>query len=195
MDDDGKKKHSVRQGMRGGERPGAARQPETPGQTESPAARAPMAEPAANKAGWFQRLKAGLAKSSSKLSEGIATVFTKRRLDAETLQDLEDLLIQADLGVDTAARICEALSSSRYDKEVSADDVHDVLAAEIARVLEPVAKPLAIDTDNKPHVILVTGVNGTGKTTTIGKLANQFSSDGKRVMLAAGDTFRAAAID
>ena len=150
---------------------------------------------AAPKHGWFARLKAGLTKTSSKLSEGITGLFTKSRLDINTLDDLEDLLIQADLGVETATRITSTLSQGRYAKGISPDDVRTVLAEEVERVLTPVAKPLALDRAHKPHVILVVGVNGGGKTTTIGKLAQQFKLSGKLVMLAAGDTFRAAAID
>lgn len=145
--------------------------------------------------GWLQRLKQGLAKTSSKLSDGITGLFTKRKLDAATLDDLEDLLIQADLGVETAQRITAAISKDRFEKGISADDVRAILAAEVARVLGPVAKPLVIDPARKPHVILAVGVNGTGKTTTIGKLAAQFKREGNTVMLAAGDTFRAAAIE
>ena len=160
-----------------------------------PPAPSPDAGPEPQKRGWFQRLKAGLSKTSSRLSDGITGLFTKRRLDATTLDDLEDLLIQADLGIDTAMRITEALSKGRYEKGISPDDVRAVLAEEVARVLLPVAKPLVIDPGRKPHVILVVGVNGTGKTTTIGKLAHRFRSEGREVMIAAGDTFRAAAID
>src|SRR5690606_38632888 len=134
-------------------------------------------------------------KTSSRLSEGITGVFAKRKLDADTLDELEDLLIQADLGLETAARITDALSQGRYDKDISPEEVRAVLATEIAKVLEPVAQPLEIKADAKPHVILVVGVNGTGKTTTIGKLAAKYTRSGKKVMLAAGDTFRAAAID
>jgi fused signal recognition particle receptor len=155
----------------------------------------PPAEPPAKKQGWFQRLKAGLTKTSAKLSEDIAGIFTKRKLDADTLQELEDLLIQADLGVETAMRITEALSKGRYNKEIAPAEVRAVLAAEVERVLTPVAKPLRLEGDHRPHVILVVGVNGTGKTTTIGKLAQRFVQEGKKVTLAAGDTFRAAAID
>ena len=147
------------------------------------------------KQGWFSRLKSGLTKTSSRLTEGITGLFTKKKLDADTIEDLEDLLIQADLGVETAMRITATLSKGRYEKGISAEDVRSVLAREVGSVLEPVAKPLQIRTDLKPHVILVVGVNGTGKTTTIGKLAAQFHSQGRKVMLAAGDTFRAAAID
>ncbi|MCB1511623.1 MAG: signal recognition particle-docking protein FtsY [Hyphomicrobiaceae bacterium] len=154
----------------------------------------PPAEPAP-KQGWFQRLTSGLSKTSAKLSEGIASVFTKRKLDAATLDDLEDVLIQADLGVDTAMRITERISSGRFEKGISVDDVRAILASEVEQVLIPVAKPLIVDGSRKPHVLLMVGVNGTGKTTTIGKLAARFRREGKSVLMAAGDTFRAAAID
>ena len=147
------------------------------------------------KRSWFQRLKSGLTKTSAKLSEGITGLFTKRKLEAGTLDELEDLLIQADLGVETAMRITETLSKGRYEKGLSPEDVKAVLAGEVERVLAPVAKPLVIDSAHRPHVILVVGVNGSGKTTTIGKLAEQFRREGRRVMMAAGDTFRAAAIE
>lgn len=145
--------------------------------------------------GWFQRLKSGLGKTSAKLSDGITGLFTKRKLDAATLDDLEDLLLQADLGVNTASRISSAIGKGRFEKGISADEVRDILAAEVERVLAPVAKPLSIETARKPHVIMMVGVNGTGKTTTIGKLAARFRAEGKSVVLGAGDTFRAAAID
>jgi fused signal recognition particle receptor len=166
-----------------------------PVQSESLSPESPPADAPAAKQGWFSRLKSGLTKTSSKLSEGITGLFTKRRLDIDTLDDLEDLLIQADLGVETATRITTALSQGRYAKGISPEDVRTVLADEVERVLTPVAKPLVIDPAHKPHVVLVVGVNGAGKTTTIGKLAQQFGRSGKSVMMAAGDTFRAAAID
>ena len=144
---------------------------------------------------WFQRLKAGLTKSSSRLSQNISGIFTKRKLDADTLEQLEDTLIQADLGIETALRITDALSRGRFNKEISADEVRAVLAAEVERTLAPVAKPLSLNGGQRPHVILVVGVNGTGKTTTIGKLAGRLAQQGHTVTLAAGDTFRAAAID
>lgn len=144
---------------------------------------------------WFQRLRAGLARTSSQLTSQISALFTKRKLDEDTLDELEDLLIQSDLGVETAMRITGALSSERYGKDVSGEDVAKIMASEITKVLEPVAKPLELDLSHKPHVILVVGVNGTGKTTTIGKLAAKLSGSGLKVMLAAGDTFRAAAIE
>ena len=151
-------------------------------------------EPVA-KASWFQRLKSGLGKTSSKLSEGIGGLFSKRKLDGATLEDLEDLLIQSDLGIATAGRITQAISKGRFEKGISADDVRAILSAEVERVLAPVAQPLVVDGRHKPHVIMMVGVNGTGKTTTIGKLAAKFRAEGKTVVMAAGDTFRAAAID
>jgi fused signal recognition particle receptor len=147
------------------------------------------------KKGWFERLRLGLSKTSSKLTDGITSVFTKRKLDAAMLEELEDLLIQADLGIDTASRVSNALSVGRFNKDIAPDEVKAVLADEVEKILKPVAHPLDIETGHRPHVILVVGVNGTGKTTTIGKLARIYSSQGKRVMLAAGDTFRAAAIE
>jgi fused signal recognition particle receptor len=157
----------------------------------------PEPEPEApkQKLTWFQRLRQGLARTSSQLTGQITALFTKRKLDEQTLQDLEDLLIQADLGIETAMRITDTLSSERYGKEVSGEDVTRIMATEITKVLKPVAKPLQLDLTHKPHVILVVGVNGTGKTTTIGKLAAKLSGAGLKVMLAAGDTFRAAAIE
>jgi len=155
------------------------------------------AEPAADKPrlSWFQRLKSGLARSSGALSEGIAAILTKRKLDAAALADLEDMLIRADLGTETADRIVATLRSTRYDREIGDAEVKAVLAAEIGKTLQPVAKPFVVDAALKPHVVLVVGVNGTGKTTTIGKLAAKLHAEGKSVVLAAGDTFRAAAIE
>ncbi|MFN7009759.1 MAG: signal recognition particle-docking protein FtsY [Allorhizobium sp.] len=155
----------------------------------------PAPEAPVVKLSWFQRLRQGLARTSSQLTGQIAALFTKRKLDEDTLDELEDLLIQADLGVETAMRITGALSSERYGKDVSGEDVSRIMASEITKVLKPVARPLALDLSHKPHVILVVGVNGTGKTTTIGKLAAKLSGSGLKVMLAAGDTFRAAAIE
>ncbi|RWA77880.1 signal recognition particle-docking protein FtsY [Mesorhizobium sp.] len=151
-------------------------------------------EPAPRRS-WFQRMRDGLARSSRELSGNIAGVFTKRKLDEDTLQDLEDVLIRADLGVETALRVTDSLASSRYGKDVSDSEVRAVMAAEVEKVLTPVARPLELDLSHKPHVILVVGVNGTGKTTTIGKLAAKLTEGGLSVMLAAGDTFRAAAIE
>ena len=151
-------------------------------------------EPAPRRS-WFQRMKEGLARSSRELSGNIAGVFTKRKLDEDTLQDLEDVLIRADLGMETALRITDSLAASRYGKDVSETEVRAIMAAEVEKVLTHVALPLELDLSHKPHVILVVGVNGTGKTTTIGKLAAKLTDGGLSVMLAAGDTFRAAAIE
>jgi len=142
---------------------------------------------------WFQRLKAGLSRSSSRLTEGLATILVKRRLDEATLEEIEELLIQADLGPATAARLAADLGSARFGKEVTDLEVRSFLAGRVASLLEPVAQPLT-PADRKPFVILVVGVNGVGKTTTIGKLAQRYRAEGKRVMMAAGDTFRAAAV-
>ncbi|WP_184361845.1 signal recognition particle-docking protein FtsY [Rhizobium sp. BK602] len=161
----------------------------------STSAPAPAPEAPKQKLSWFQRLRAGLARTSSQLTGQITALFTKRKLDDQTLQDLEDLLIQADLGVETAMRVTDTLASERYGKDVTGEDVSRIMAQEIAKVLKPVAKPLQLDLSHKPHVILVVGVNGTGKTTTIGKLAAKLSGAGLKVMVAAGDTFRAAAIE
>lgn len=145
--------------------------------------------------GWFGRLKTGLQRSSQKLTGGITDLFTKRKLDAAALQDLEELLIQGDLGVTTAMRLSGSLAKTRFDQEVSPQEIRTALAEEVAAILEPVAHPLIIDETRKPHVILVCGVNGSGKTTTIGKMARQFRDQGRSVLLAAGDTFRAAAVE
>src|SRR5690606_8206119 len=134
---------------------------------------APASEPAAGESpqGWFQRLTRGLSRSSRELAGGITSILSKRRLDEDTLQELEDVLIRADLGVETAMRGTDVLASGRYGKDVGPAEVRAAMAAEIEKVLAPVAKPLELDLSHKPHVILVVGVNGTGKTTTIGKLA------------------------
>ena len=147
------------------------------------------------KQSWWRRLSAGLRRTSSSLGTAVADLVTKRKLDRAMLEDIEDVLLRADLGTEVAARIAEAVGKGRYDKSVSAEDVTTIVATEVEKVLSPVAKPLEIDATQKPFVILVVGVNGSGKTTTIGKLAAKLSSEGRKVMLAAGDTFRAAAIE
>jgi len=154
-----------------------------------------LTPPTQIKTSWWQKLKSGLGRTSSALTSGIGAIFTKRRLDEETLEELEDILIQADLGLATATRITEALRKDRYDKEITDGEVRAVLATEIEKVLLPVAKPLEIAGAAKPHVVLVVGVNGSGKTTTIGKLSMKLAREGRKVTLAAGDTFRAAAIE
>jgi fused signal recognition particle receptor len=145
--------------------------------------------------GWFARLRAGLSKSSSALTDGINQIFLRRRLDAAALDELEELLIASDMGIGVAEEVVEALRRTRFNQEVSAEEVRSALADEVARLVEPVARPLRYDPAKKPFVILVVGVNGSGKTTTIGKLAKQYRDDGRRVVLAAGDTFRAAAVE
>jgi fused signal recognition particle receptor len=149
----------------------------------------------APKLSWWQKLKSGLSRTANTVSDGITGLFTKRKLDDATLEELEDLLIQADLGIDVAARISSAVGKGRYDKEIEPDEVKAILADEVAKVLTPVAQPLVLTPGTKPFVLLMAGVNGSGKTTTIGKLAAKFRAEGKTVMLAAGDTFRAAAIE
>jgi fused signal recognition particle receptor len=145
------------------------------------------------KQSWWQRLSGGMKRTSSSIGGAIAELVSKRKLDAATVEELEELLIRADLGVDVAGRIAAAVGEGRYDKAVSAGEVKAILAAEVEKVLSPVARPLVIG-GAKPFVILVIGVNGSGKTTTIGKLAARLRHEGRSVMLAAGDTFRAAAI-
>ena len=147
------------------------------------------------KQSWWRRLSGGLKRTSSSLGTAVADLVTKRKLDRAMLEDIEDVLLRADLGTEVAARISAAVGVGRYDKAITADDVKNVVATEVEKVLSPVAKPLVIDNAQKPFVILVVGVNGSGKTTTIGKLAAKFAAEGRSVMLAAGDTFRAAAIE
>jgi fused signal recognition particle receptor len=146
-------------------------------------------------AGFFARLKEGLSRSTQKLTTGITGTFTKRKLDDEALEELEELLITADLGPAVARRIIAAFRRSRFGREVTDAEIRAALAEEIAAILAPVAKPLQLDPSKRPHVILVVGVNGTGKTTTIGKMAQQLREAGKRAVLVAGDTFRAAAVE
>ncbi|HEY4164692.1 MAG TPA: signal recognition particle-docking protein FtsY [Dongiaceae bacterium] len=146
------------------------------------------------KRGWLQRLRAGLSRSSSKIGESITGLFTKRKLDKALLDELEEALIAADLGPATAAKLTAALSKERFGKDVTPEETRGIFAAEVTRILSPVAQTLSLR-DHKPHVVLVVGVNGSGKTTTIGKLAHQFRAAGRKVVLAAGDTFRAAAVE
>ena len=145
--------------------------------------------------GWLAKLGLGLKKSSQKISGGISDIFTKKRIDAETLAELEELLISADMGVKASAKIAAAFGKKRFDKELDEKDIRRELAAEIEKILQPWEKPLVIDEEKKPFVILMVGVNGAGKTTTIGKLASKLSAQSKKVSMIAGDTFRAAAIE
>jgi fused signal recognition particle receptor len=147
------------------------------------------------KKSWWRRLSGGLKRTSASIGEAIVGLVSKRKLDATTIEELEDVLIRADLGVDAAAKISAAVGEGRYDKAVAPEEVKAILAVEVEKLLTPVAKPLIVDPAAKPFVILVIGVNGSGKTTTIGKLSARLAADGHKVMLAAGDTFRAAAID
>ena len=145
--------------------------------------------------GFFSRLKEGLSRSTQKLTSGITATFVKRKLDDAALEELEELLIAADMGPAVAAHIIGNFRSSRFGTDVTDTEVKVALADEIAAILEPAARPLLIDPTLKPHVVLVVGVNGTGKTTTIGKLAQHYVREGLRPMLVAGDTFRAAAVE
>ena len=186
----------------GPDTPSAAEQREpgqAPEETLPPEPAPAIAEAAlaaeAPKKGFWSRLVSGLSRTAGGLTQGITDLVTKRKLDEETLEELEDLLIRADLGTDTAMRIVAAVAKGRHDKMISPEEVKALIAAEVETILAPVAKPLVIDTAHKPFVVLMVGVNGSGKTTTIGKLAAQWRAEGRKVVLAAGDTFRAAAIE
>ncbi len=159
----------------------------------TPAAAGPGAN--ADSASWLGRLRAGLSRSSARITDGITGIFSDRKLDDDTLEELEELLIMADLGPATASRMTAELARTRFGKDVSPDEVRISLGQQILQALAPVARPLVIDPREKPTVIVMVGVNGTGKTTTIGKLARQWRDQGRKVVLAAGDTFRAAAIE
>jgi fused signal recognition particle receptor len=153
-----------------------------------------MSETTEQNKGWFGRLKAGLSKSSGKIASGLSAL-AGRKLDTALIEEIEELLISADLGPAPAAKLSAGLAKGRFDKTVTGEELREALAADIAAMLEPVAQPLVIDPAHRPHVVLIVGVNGSGKTTTIGKLARQYHDQGKSVMLAAGDTFRAAAVE
>lgn len=144
---------------------------------------------------WLHKLKSGLSKSTQKITGGIAAIVTHRKLDDAMLEELEELLVMADMGAATAAKIVANFGKSRFGKDISEDEVRAALAEEIAAILQPVAKPLTPDFTHSPQVVLMVGVNGNGKTTTLGKLAAQYQQQGKKVMLAACDTFRAAAVE
>jgi fused signal recognition particle receptor len=155
----------------------------------------PAPHPAEEPHRWFGRLRAGMARSSARLTQGINTIFNRRRLDDEALLELEELLISSDMGIGVAGEVAETLRKTRFNQEVSPEEVRTALADQVIRLVEPVMKPLRLDVTKKPFVILVIGVNGSGKTTTIAKLAKQYRDDGHKVVLAAGDTFRAAAVE
>ena len=171
--------------------PDAAPEPGPESEPESE----PEQEPEPESRSWLSRLTGGLAKSSARLTSGITGAFNKRTLDDDALEELEEALILADLGAAPAAKIVADFAKTRFNKEVTDDEIRQALAQQITAILRPVEVPLEIDTSNAPHVILVVGVNGSGKTTTIGKLSQHFTDGGHRVLLAAGDTFRAAAIE
>ena len=151
--------------------------------------------------GWLQKLKKGLSKSSQKVSDSIksltslSSLMGASKLDASSIEEVEDALIGADLGTKSAARLAEAMRTHKFDGPVTSDSLSAALADSIAEILRPVATPLVLDSGNRPHVLLLVGVNGSGKTTTAGKLAQQWHQQGKTVVLAAGDTFRAAAVE
>lgn len=156
---------------------------------------APAEAPPGEARSWWARLSGGLARTSQAISQGVADVFTKRKLDALTLEELEDVLLRADLGVGAATRVTQAVGKARYERDIAPDEVRAILAAEVERILAPVARPLVIGEETKPFIVLVVGVNGSGKTTTIAKLAAKWVGEGRKVVLAAGDTFRAAAVE
>ena len=150
------------------------------------------------KEGWLKRLGGGLSKSTNKLTQGISDLVTKKKLDQDLLDELEDLLIMADLGPKAASKIVEEFGAGRFGKEISDEEIKEALAGQIEAILAPVSKPFDISTpeDGGVRTVLVSGVNGVGKTTTIGKMANRYKvENGKKVMMAAGDTFRAAAVE
>ncbi len=153
-------------------------------------------EDTGQKHGWLNRLTSGLRRTSSALGQNLGDLFSgARKLDRATLDELEELLIATDIGVSTAAKLTRKLAEGRFDQEITGDEVRAALAAQIAEILSPVAEPLAIDPGHRPHTVLVCGVNGSGKTTTVGKLAQLYRDQGLSVMLAAADTFRAAAVE
>ena len=145
--------------------------------------------------GFFSRLKQGLSRSTQKLTTGLSGMFTRRKLDEAALEELEELLITADMGPSVAQRIIESFRAHRFGMEVTDEEIRLALSDEISKILDPIAQPFTPDTTHKPHVVLVVGVNGVGKTTTIGKMARFFADQGNKVLLVAGDTFRAAAVE
>ena len=144
---------------------------------------------------WLNRLGLGLKKSSARLATGISDIFTKKKLDSATLEELEELLITSDVGVKTSGKIIAAFGKERRDKDIEPSEIRQLLANEIEKILQPCQQKLLIDRAQKPFVIMMVGVNGAGKTTTIGKLAQKFKNEGLQVSLIAADTFRAAAVE
>lgn len=152
-------------------------------------------EESVEKKSWWSRLKSGLKKTSTKIEDGFKTIFVRRHLDAQMLDELEELLLMSDMGVETSNALCKALAKEKMDKNVTLEEVKEFLATQITQRLEPYASPLQIQKNLSPHVILVVGVNGSGKTTTIGKLGKLWTEQGFKVRFVAGDTFRAAAVE
>ena len=144
---------------------------------------------------WFQKLKNGLGKTSAKVTGQLSSLLGRSKIDAASLEEVEDALIAADLGTQSAMRLAASMRKYKFDGPVTSESLAAALSDGITEILEPVAVPIVLRDDARPHVILLVGVNGSGKTTTAGKLAQQWRSEGKSVMLAAGDTFRAAAIE
>lgn len=144
---------------------------------------------------FFQKLGLGLKKTSAKITGGINDIFTKKKIDSQTLEELEELLISSDLGVKTSAKIIDAFAKIRMDKEVSEDEIKQALASELEKILKPLEADFITEIQQKPYVILMVGVNGAGKTTTIGKIASKLKNSGKKVSFIAADTFRAAAVE
>ncbi len=153
-----------------------------------------MTEAPSNK-GWFSRIKEGLKRTSGKITEGLESILIKKKLDQEMLEELEDLLLSTDLGVFTTNKLIQSLKKNRFDQEITMEEIKKLLADEIAETITPFSIPLLLNESSHPHVILVVGINGSGKTTTIGKLAHSWKNQGKKVRLVAGDTFRAAAVE
>jgi len=180
------------------EAPPAEDPPNAPAPAEFPPPTTPVpldAPPPAARGGWLSRLKAGLSRSTAKLTGSVTDLFTKRKLDEAALEELEETLIAADLGVAASRRIVDGFRRTRFGREVTDEEVRATLAEEIAAILAPVAQPLVVEPARAPHVVLVVGVNGTGKTTTIAKFAMQYRDQGLKAGMVAGDTFRAAAVE
>ena len=169
-----------------------APEPPAPPETDT---QEPSPQPA--KVGFFQRIKQGLSRTSNNLSSGLANLLLgKKEIDEELLEDIETLLLTADIGIEATSEIIDELTASVERKQLTdGDAVYTALQRHLSQILQPVEKPLHIDGQKQPYVILVVGVNGVGKTTTIGKLAKHLQGEGKKVVLAAGDTFRAAAVE
>ncbi len=152
-------------------------------------------ERASESKGWAEKLKSGLSKSSGKFNEGLKDILIRKKLDKQSLEELEELLISSDMGAATAAEIVADLARDKFDKDISSEEIKIAIASKITQILRSASKPIDIKSENHPHVLLVCGVNGSGKTTTIGKFSKQWQDEGKKVMVAACDTFRAAAIE